>query len=57
METSGLKPDGAAERLLTDTLETASERGLVTDAVVASSLSQARDFWRVRKSYSEAQKP
>jgi len=57
METSGLKADGAAERLLTDTLETASERGLVADAVIASSLSQARDFWRLRESYSEAQKP
>jgi len=57
LETSGLKADGAAERLLTETLEAASERGLVTDAVVASSLSQARDFWRVRESYSEAQKP
>jgi FAD/FMN-containing dehydrogenase len=57
LETSGLKPDGAAERLLTETLEAASERGLVTDAVIASSLSQARDFWRLRESYSEAQKP
>src|SRR5262249_55741652 len=57
METSGLKPDGAAERLLTQTLEAASERGLVTDAAIASSLSQARDFWRLRESYSEAQKP
>jgi FAD/FMN-containing dehydrogenase len=57
VETSGLKPDGSAERLLTQTLETASGQGIVTDAVVASSLSQARDFWRVRESYSEAQKP
>jgi len=57
METSGLKPDGAAERLLTGTLEVASERDLVTDAAIASSLSQARDFWRLRESYSEAQKP
>lgn len=57
METSGLKPDGAAERLLTETLEAASERGLVTDAAIASSLAQARDFWRLRESYSEAQKP
>jgi FAD/FMN-containing dehydrogenase len=57
METFGLKPDGAAERLLTETLETASEHGLVTDAAIASSLSQARDFWRLRESYSEAQKP
>src|SRR5262245_29461911 len=57
METSGLKPDGSAERLLTQSLEAASERGAITDAVVASSLGQARDFWRVRESYSEAQKP
>jgi FAD/FMN-containing dehydrogenase len=57
METSGLKPDGSAERLLTETLEAASERGLVTDAAIAGSLSQARDFWRLRESYSEAQKP
>jgi FAD/FMN-containing dehydrogenase len=57
METSGLKPDGAAERLLTDTLATASERGLIADAVVASSLGQSRDFWRLRESYSEAQRP
>jgi FAD/FMN-containing dehydrogenase len=57
LETSGLKPDGAAERLLTETLEAAMAQGIVTDAVVASSLTQARDFWRVRESYSEAQKP
>jgi FAD/FMN-containing dehydrogenase len=57
LETSGLKPDGSAERLLTETLMTASERGLVADAVVASSLGQARDFWLLRESYSEAQKP
>jgi FAD/FMN-containing dehydrogenase len=57
LETSGLKPDGAAERLLTDTLMAASERSIVTDAVIASSLSQAADFWRLRESYSEAQRP
>jgi FAD/FMN-containing dehydrogenase len=57
LETSGLKCDGSAERLLTETLTTASERGIITDAVVASSLGQARDFWRLRESYSEAQKP
>jgi len=57
LETSGLKADGTAERVLTDTLTVASERGIVTDAVIASSLGQARDFWRLRESYSEAQKP
>jgi FAD/FMN-containing dehydrogenase len=57
LETSGLKTDGSAERLLTETLTTASECGIITDAVIASSLGQARDFWRLRESYSEAQKP
>jgi FAD/FMN-containing dehydrogenase len=57
LETSGLKADGSAERLLTETLTTASERSIITDAVIASSLMQARDFWRLRESYSEAQKP
>ncbi|MBO0766925.1 MAG: FAD-binding oxidoreductase [Hyphomicrobiaceae bacterium] len=57
LETCGLKADGTAERLLTDTLTAASERGIITDAVIASSLTQARDLWRLRESYSEAQKP
>jgi FAD/FMN-containing dehydrogenase len=56
LETSGLKPDGTAERLLTETLEAAMAQELVADAVVASSLTQARDLWRVRESFSEAQK-
>src|SRR6185503_16713218 len=57
LETSGLKADGAAERLLTEALQEAAERDLIADAAVASSLAQARDFWRLRESYSEAQKP
>jgi FAD/FMN-containing dehydrogenase len=57
LETSGLKADGTAERVLTDALTAASERGIIDDAVIASSLGQARDFWRLRESYSEAQKP
>jgi FAD/FMN-containing dehydrogenase len=57
LETSGLKADGTAERVLTDTLSAASERNIINDAVIASSLGQARDFWRLRESYSEAQKP
>jgi FAD/FMN-containing dehydrogenase len=56
LETSGLKADGAAERLLTEALTAASERGLVTDAVIAGSLGQARELWRLRESYSEAQR-
>ena len=57
LETSGLKVDGAAERLLTEALQEAAERNLIADAAIASSLAQARDFWRLRESYSEAQKP
>jgi D-lactate dehydrogenase (cytochrome) len=57
METSGLAADGAAERVLTEVLNVASERGLVVDAAIAGSLAQARDLWRLRESYSPAQKP
>jgi FAD/FMN-containing dehydrogenase len=57
IETSGLKADGAAERVLTEVLMLAGERGLLIDAAIASSLAQARDFWRLRESYSPAQKP
>ena len=57
IETSGLKADGAAERVLAEVLTAASERGLVVDAAIAASLAQARDLWRLRESYSPAQKP
>jgi FAD/FMN-containing dehydrogenase len=57
LETSGLRADGAAERLLTETLQEATERNLIADGAIASSLAQARDFWRLRESYSAAQKP
>ncbi len=57
VETSGLKADGAAERVLTEVLSAAAEQGLVRDAVIAGSLAQARELWRLRESYSPAQKP
>jgi FAD/FMN-containing dehydrogenase len=57
LETSGLKADGTAERVLTETLEAAAGRGAIADAAIAGSLAQQRDFWRIRESYSEAQKP
>jgi FAD/FMN-containing dehydrogenase len=38
-------------------LEDAAERGIILDAAVAASLTQARDFWRLREAVSEAQKP
>ncbi len=49
LEISGLKADGTAERLLTGLLETATERELIIDATIASSLGQQKDFWRLRE--------
>ncbi|MCL4765945.1 MAG: FAD-binding oxidoreductase [Hyphomicrobiaceae bacterium] len=57
IEISGAKPDGQAAREMEDVLGQAAERGLLLDAVLASSLAQARDLWRLRESISEAQKP
>lgn len=57
MEISGAKADGGAEAAMTDILQAGIARGLVLDARIAASLTQARDFWRLRESVSEAQKP
>jgi len=57
IEISGAKADGQAAREMEDVLGQAAERGLLLDAVLAGSLSQARDLWRLRESVSEAQKP
>ena len=56
IELSGLAADGLAQRTLEDILMGAQEKGLVTDAALATSLSQARAFWRLREAISEAQK-
>lgn len=55
LEISG-SGDGEAAPLLERILADAAERGLVADAAVASSLSQAADLWRLRETASEAQK-
>lgn len=47
---------GQAAALLDGLLVDAAERGLVSDAAVASSLQQAADLWRLREAASEAQK-
>jgi FAD/FMN-containing dehydrogenase len=52
---SGAKGGGAASALEA-MLTSASEKELVRDAVLAASLQQARDFWALRESMSEAQK-
>ena len=56
MEVSGLKTDGTAQTMLERILGQAAQRELILDAVIAGSLTQARDLWRLRESVSEAQK-
>ena len=48
---------GHAEVALARLLEAALAAGVIDDAVIAQSESQARDFWRLRESQSAAQKP
>lgn len=57
LEVSGGKADGTAAIELEGVLVAASESGLILDAVLAGSLQQARDFWKLREGISEAQKP
>jgi FAD/FMN-containing dehydrogenase len=47
----------AAETMMHSLMEEAFEAGLVRDAAIAASNQQARDFWRLRESMSNAQKP
>ena len=57
LELSGLQADGAAQAMMEGLLTEALERELVRDATIAASLTQSQDFWRLRESVSEAQKP
>lgn len=57
LEISGARADGQAARGLETILTDAVERGLVLDTVLAGSLAQARDLWRLREGISESQKP
>ncbi|MEQ1651205.1 MAG: FAD-binding oxidoreductase [Hyphomicrobium sp.] len=56
LEISSGETGGRAQSQLQGLLEAASERGLISDAAIAASLQQAKDFWRLRESLSEAQK-
>ena len=47
----------SAARMTETLLSQALEQGLVQDAVIATSTTQARAFWHLRESMSEAQKP
>jgi FAD/FMN-containing dehydrogenase len=57
IEVSGARDDGQAGRELEAILTGAAESGAIEDAVIAASLSQATDFWRLREMMPEAQKP
>ena len=56
IETSAGKADGTAERLLLATLEAGTAAGVIRDTALARSLAQAQAFWRLRESFSAAQK-
>ncbi len=57
IEVSGARNDGQAGRELEAILTGAAEAGDITDAVIATSIAQATDFWRLREMMPEAQKP
>jgi FAD/FMN-containing dehydrogenase len=57
IEISSHADHGEAERLVERVLAEASANGRISDAVIAQSLSQAKDLWRIREAISEAQKP
>jgi FAD/FMN-containing dehydrogenase len=56
MEVSSSRDDEDAEELIVRALEEGLAEGTVADAAIASSLSQAQDFWRMRHALSEVQK-
>lgn len=57
LEISSGEGDGQAAGALEELLVAASTEGLIADAAVAASLQQSQDFWRLRESLSDAQKP
>jgi len=56
LEISSGSAGGTAEAMMEQLLSTALESGGVADAVVAASLDQARQLWKLREDISEAQK-
>jgi len=55
IEVSDQQGEDAAAATLEEGLAAALESGQIKDAVIASSLSQAASFWRLRESMNEAQ--
>ncbi len=56
IEISSPDADGRAGDTLERLLADAIEAGTVADAVIAQSIAQAREFWRLREEMSDAQK-
>ncbi len=56
IEVDGATADGGARSLLEGLLGEALERGDIVDAVVAESLQQRGDLWRLREELSDAQR-
>ncbi len=56
MEVTGQGAVGSLSEVLTQALESAAEKGLVRDAVIASSSEQAKRLWRMREDLPDAQK-
>ena len=57
LEISSGEAGGRASAQIEALLVKASEDGLIIDAAIAGSLQQSKDFWKLRESLSEAQKP
>lgn len=57
IEISSGESEEHAATLLENLLEIQMEAGTVLDGTVASSVSQSKDFWHLRESMSESQKP
>ncbi|MGL5004702.1 MAG: FAD-binding oxidoreductase, partial [Casimicrobium sp.] len=55
IEVSDNRSEADSNAALETLLEVAFEQSLVVDAVIASNLSQARDFWSLRENMGEAQ--
>ncbi|MEQ1670722.1 MAG: FAD-linked oxidase C-terminal domain-containing protein, partial [Hyphomicrobium sp.] len=56
LEISSNDSGGRADAQLHALLMNASDAGLIRDGALAASMQQARDFWGLRESFSEAQK-
>jgi FAD/FMN-containing dehydrogenase len=57
VDVSTFDAEDSAERMMQTLLEAAFAKGIVKDAAIAASTAQARAFWHLRESMSEAQKP